>query len=298
MALREEPTRWDAGSEHPQQEPLARGQTPFDDQAVFNQFLEQQCVKLRQRLDHCIGRHEQMEIGRLLEILTSMPPRVAYENRAILELAFDIHTAEQPNLVLAAQLRGVLLVATARSTRLGRIIVGRVPIQTVALGLLTTLLLLAAAIFVLDLVQAHLRMAAGTGSHFHPVAELVQRMPITQIIALVVAAFVGAVVSVLSRMRKILDVARALPLLVYITVATKPLVSIAFATFVYAVLGSGMLAVPGMSLDSPHVGYLVWVLGFLSGFSERFVQDFIGQADRIVAPGAIETSGQGRNSTG
>ena len=48
-----------------------------------------------------------------------------------------------------------------------------------------------------------------------------------------------------------------------------------------------MVALPGMSLTGPNGGYIVWVIGFLSGFSERFVQDFVAQANRIVTPGAI-----------
>jgi hypothetical protein len=112
-------------------------------------------------------------------------------------------------------------------------------------------------------------------------------MPLTQIIVLVVAAFTGAVVSVLARFRNFLDSARTAPLLVYVTVATKPFVSIAFASFVYAVVACGLVTLPGVDLAAAGGGYIVWVIGFLSGFSERFVQDFVAQADRIAGAGTV-----------
>jgi hypothetical protein len=56
-------------------------------------------------------------------------------------------------------------------------------------------------------------------------------------------------------------------------------------------MGSGLIALPGLDLAAPNGDYIVWVIGFLSGFSERFVQDFVAQADRIVAPGGAITSG-------
>lgn len=108
-----------------------------------------------------------------------------------------------------------------------------------------------------------------------------------QIMVLVVAAFTGAIVSVLARFRIFLDAARTAPLQVYVTVATKPFVAIAFATFIYALIGSGLVTLPGISLDGPNGDSIVWVIGFLSGFSERFVQDFVAQADRIAGAGTV-----------
>jgi hypothetical protein len=202
-------------------------------------------------------------------------------------MAFEQLGAEHPNLVLAARLRADLGVSHIRSTMLGRLIAGRMAIQTVVLGLLSTFLLLFAGMVFLDLGQAYLRQVAQSTLLSHPIADLIQRMPVAQLTSLVVAAFVGAVVSVLARLRSMLELARVAPLLVFVTVATKPFVSVAFATFIYAVIGSGLVSIPGISLDGPQAGYLVWTIGFLSGFSERFVQDFVGQADRIVAPEAV-----------
>ncbi|MEM7022844.1 MAG: hypothetical protein AAF637_09640 [Pseudomonadota bacterium] len=231
-------------------------------------------------------------VGRVMWLLSSMPRGQIYQNRAFFEMVFDLLATDDPNLLLAAELRAQLVVSSERSTRLGRLIVGKVPVQSVVLGLLSTLLVLFVAILLLDLSQAYLRKVGQDPSPLHPLAQVLLHMPIEQIIILIVAAFMGAVVSVLSRLHSIRESSRTKPLLVYLTVATKPLVSIAFATFIYAIIGSGFIAVSSVSLSDPSVGYMVWSIGFLSGFSERFVKDFMGQADRIVAPGIPHVQSQ------
>jgi hypothetical protein len=289
MALREEPTRWDAASLSPQPSRRKGGKpsSPFDDEQVFDRFVDSLRSKIAKQLDCCLDGHVQLELARLMRLLIVMPRASVYESRALFEMAFEQLGAEHPNLVLAARLRADLGVSNIRSTRLGRLIAGKMAIQTVVLGLLSTFLLLLAGMASLDLGQAYLRRVEQSTLLSHPIADLIQRMPVAQLTSLVVAAFVGAVVSVLARLRSMLELARVAPLLVYVTVATKPFVSVAFATFIYAVIGSGLISIPGISLDSPQAGYLVWTIGFLSGFSERFVQDFVGQADRIVAPEAV-----------
>jgi hypothetical protein len=40
-----------------------------------------------------------------------------------------------------------------------------------------------------------------------------------------------------------------------------------------------------MNLAGPSAPYVVWVIGFLSGFSERFSQDFIvGAESKLAGP--------------
>lgn len=224
-----------------------------------------------------------------------MPRAMVYRNRAFFEMAFDLLAAEQPHLVLAAQIREGIIVSAEQATWMGGLIVGRTPIQTVILGVFSTFLLLFIAIVLLDQLHSILQQLGSSLEQLHPIAQLIQRMPIAQVIVLVIAAFTGAVVSVLARLRYFLDAARDGPLLVYVTVTTKPLVAIAFATFIYAIMGSGLVTVPGLTLQGPNGDYIVWVIGFLSGFSERFVQDFVAQANRIVAPPGTARGTPSRN---
>lgn len=298
MALKEEPRRWDEEALHAprwfSRAGRQRHDRPFEDQEAFDAFVAALRGKIQHQLDHHLDDRVQLEIASFFRLLGNMPRAAVYRNRVFFELAFDLLAAEHPNLTLLAQLRQALFVAFEQSTGLGRFIAtvfGKTPIQTVVCGIFSTFLLMFAAVLLLDQSHAMLRTLGSSLDPLHPIAELLQRMPIGQIIVLVVAAFTGAVVSVLARFRSFLESAKTAPLLVYVTVATKPFVSIAFASFIYAVVACGLVSLPGVDLAAPGGEIIIWVIGFLSGFSERFVQDFVAQADRIAGSGALVANG-------
>ena len=88
-------------------------------------------------------------------------------------------------------------------------------------------------------------------------------------------AFLGSIVSVIVRVRDFLHPGESSPLLLYISVLSKPFVGVTFALLAYCVLKAGLVSFVGVDLGSPQGHYLAWALGFLSGFSERFAQDFV-----------------------
>lgn len=92
---------------------------------------------------------------------------------------------------------------------------------------------------------------------------------------LVHAAFIGSIGSILVRVRDYLTPNVIGPLGLYVSVLTKPFVAVAFALLVYTVLKAGLISFLGVDLGGPQGPYLAWLLGFLSGFSERFAKDFI-----------------------
>jgi hypothetical protein len=299
VALKEEPRRWDeealratrwfsrARSRH-------EAANPLEDQDAFDAFVGALRARIQPRLEHGLDQRVQAEIAGLISLLGNMPRAVVYRNRVLFEMAFDLLAAERPNLVLVAQLRQALFVAMDQSAGLGRSITalfGRTPIQTVVCGILSTFLLVFVAILSLDQVHATLQSLGSPLQEAHPIAELMQLLPLPQIFVLVIAAFTGAIVSVLARFRYFLHAARTAPLLVYVTVATKPFVSIAFASFIYAIVACGLVSLPGVDLTAAGGEYIIWVIGFLSGFSERFVQDFVAQADRIAGAGTGAADG-------
>jgi hypothetical protein len=296
MALKEEPRHWvQEALRAPRWFSRARRQrheaaNPLEHQDAFDAFVGSLRARVQPRLDQGLGEPVQAEIADLNRLLANMPRAVVYRNRVFFEMAFELLAAERPNLVLAAQLRQMLFVDMNRSTGLGKVIgtlFGRTPIQAVVCGIFSSFLLLFGAILLLSGTHAMLLSSALPLQEAHPVVELMQRMPIAQIVVLVVAAFTGAVVSVLARFGSFLHSARTAPLLAYVTVATKPFVSIAFASFIYAMVACGLVSLPGVDLNAAGGEYIIWVIGFLSGFSERFVQDFVAQADRIASAGAI-----------
>lgn len=294
MALKEEPRRWDEETLRATRWFSRAGRrqeasSPFEDQDAFDAFVGSLRARIQPRLEHGLDERVQAEIADLTRLLGNMPRAAVYRNRVFFEMAFDLLAAERPNLVLVTELRQSLFVAMDQSAGLGRFIAalfGRTPIQTVVCGILSTFLLVFVGILVLDQVHAIL-LSLGPLQQAHPIADLVQRMPLPQIIVLVIAAFTGAIVSVLARFRYFVHSARTAPLLVYVTVATKPFVSIAFASFIYAIVACGLVTLPGVDLDAATGDFIVWVIGFLSGFSERFVQDFVAQADRIAGAGTV-----------
>lgn len=287
MALKEEPARWDAVREPGW---FSRGvkrrneaPNPLANQDAFEAFVGSLHAKVQHQLEGSADERVQTEIAGLTRLLANMPRPVLYQNRVFFEMAFDLLAAEHPNLVLVTQLRLALFVAMEQSTGLSKLI------QAVAFGVLSTFLFLFVSI--LSLNQAHVMIQALDlpVEKMQPIAQLMEQMPVPQIIVLVIAAFIGAVVSVLARFGSFLESARTAPLLVYVTVATKPFVSIAFASFVYAIVACGLVTLPGADLTPPTGNYVVWVIGFLSGFSERFVQDFVAQANRIAGEVTADT---------
>jgi hypothetical protein len=274
-------TRWFSRADKRRQEVP----NPLEDQDAFDAFVGSLQAKIHDQLERVLDNQVQLEIAHLTRLLGIMPRASIYKNRVFFEIAFDMLAAEQPNIVLVTQLRQALSAAFERSAGVGRFIArafAKTAIQAVVCGICSTFLLTLLVIVLLSEAHATLQTLDSSLEHVRPIAQLIERMPIAQIIVLVIAAFTGAVVSVLARFPYFRDLAHTAPISVYLTVVAKPFVSIAFASFVYAVVACGLVTLPGVDLAGSSGNAIVWVVGFLSGFSERFVQDFITEADRIA----------------
>ena len=112
----------------------------------------------------------------------------------------------------------------------------------------------------------------------HPMVQLLDKLPLGHIIILVASAFLGSVVSIVTRIGNLAQ-ASYRPLSIYISVLFRPLISIAFAFFIFAVLQTGMVSFLGLSLEGGQGVATLWVVGFLSGYSERFSKDFISETE-------------------
>jgi len=97
------------------------------------------------------------------------------------------------------------------------------------------------------------------------------------------AAFAGAMVSVLIRLDQFEARRGVDPKLLFLNAVFKPYIGSIISLFVVAVQGLGIISIPGVNLDVGSTGSKVafWliVVGFLSGFSERFASDLIGGAE-------------------
>jgi hypothetical protein len=149
--------------------------------------------------------------------------------------------------------------------------------MTVALGALCTT--------VIGLVLIGYFLAQRTGNLFHLHPQI--------IVGTTVPAFLGAVVSILARLRDF-DTSRNADLkLLFLTAFFKPYVGMITGLFIVSALAIGIGQVQDINLapasqenwPTPKVFYLLYVVGFLAGFSERLATDFIDMAEeRLSGP--------------
>jgi hypothetical protein len=98
------------------------------------------------------------------------------------------------------------------------------------------------------------------------------------------SAFLGGGVSILARLRefscaKIRDFD---PFLLFWNGLFNPIVGMIFVTFVYAALMSGVVPLEAGLVEKMTTAPGLWVIGFLTGFSERFTSDVIARAENAL----------------
>jgi hypothetical protein len=124
------------------------------------------------------------------------------------------------------------------------------------------------------------------------------------LLVIVSAAFIGGVVSIGTRIREFSRIRDLDPFAMFWTAILKPLIGVILSVFLFATLAGGLISF-GFLGDDPFVLkspgtteniiadktlYILWVLGFLAGFSERFAWDFVDRAQ------AASTGGLGKNN--
>jgi len=123
----------------------------------------------------------------------------------------------------------------------------------------------------------------GAGSDMRLLA-LLQGSSFNELLLVAHAAFLGSVVSIMSRIKAFLADASLTPLMMYVSVVTRPIVSVLVSVLVFCTIKSGMLSFHGIDFDGPNGYYIAWGIGFLCGFSERLAQNFV-----VAAGGTLET---------
>ncbi len=180
---------------------------------------------------------------------------------------------EQPELVFARSLR----VATENELLrhdgpVKRTLIGLTdgsPLLTVCLGAFGALFLGLATHFSWYFLQ-------GLG----PIKALVPFDPL-QSSAIASAAFLGGLVSILSRLKSFSRLGDFDHVFLFANALFKPFIGVIFGLFAYAFWLSGMLPLDQKLIAHVTVHQL-WVVGFLAGFSERFTQDLISRGEGIL----------------
>jgi hypothetical protein len=116
------------------------------------------------------------------------------------------------------------------------------------------------------------------------------------------AAFVGGVVSIATRMKEFSAMRDLDPFAVFWTALFKPLIGVVLSLFILATLAGGVITlgfldrdaftlIGAQGLDAANTAkaqaslYVLFVLGFLAGFSERFAWDFVDRTQGVASGG-------------
>jgi hypothetical protein len=258
----------------------------LEDPVAYHAFVRSLFARIEPRLAAELDTDLQVEIAQLSRLLNAMPRRVVDDHRQLFELAFGLIAAERPNLVLLRSLVGDLFTIYQRSVggvaRLFLLVSGRTPINAVLSGLLT---IIAMSFGLMLLMGGSLEILHGTGAVIGVEtgsSAVLRGAAFGQLLLMMHAAFLGSFVSLVVRMSSYLTASALTPLLIYLSVVTRPLASVLFAVLVFSTLKSRLVAIYGLDLDGPNGAYLAWALGFLCGFSERLAQDFALGASRTL----------------
>jgi hypothetical protein len=255
---------------------LAQAAARAESQEIVTTLLHQLDPALHAAQDHNV----QVELAHLLHLLARMPPRVLVQQRIYFEAAFSLLAAHPPQLELVQSLRADLEAAeTQYEGGLAAFILalcGPQPATAILAGLVSIFVLLGLGLGSLVIGRTLLTRLDDQLHHLSPVLHLMRQLPVEPVFTLVCAAFLGSVVSMVLRLRTQPSAADYHPLQLYVSVLFRPLIAVALALFIYAVMRAGLVSFLGVHIDGPQGLATTWVLGFLAGLSERFAHDFIG----------------------
>jgi hypothetical protein len=121
-------------------------------------------------------------------------------------------------------------------------------------------------------------------------------------LAVVAAAFIGGIVSIATRLGEFAKVRDMDPFSMFWTAMLKPLIGVALSLFLLATLAGGIISFGFLDASSmmsrteeiPKALYVLFALGFLMGFSERFAWDFVDRARGVASGGPGGADGKGR----
>ena len=236
--------------------------------------LETLKSRIEKTLESKPKREAQLELAHLSNLIPSLGENYSEERVQQLHCALKALETEPANLDFARITRQDLEYYRHRESRgMFRIVyrlAGATSLSAVLSGMVTSLLLIVIAVYPLIVLSF-----AGIRSPEVPEYVLVLT---EDLFSLLPFAFAGSVLSILIRLEQFSKIEEHDPFLLFCTGFFKPYIGVVFGLIVYAILSSKIIIVSGLTENLRNV-YLLWTIGFLSGFSERFAHDFIGRAE-------------------
>ena len=199
-------------------------------------------------------------LGFIFDCLLATPPKLALAQDERLRLQVDNHRH-------AGWLTGTLARVSAGS-----------PVALVLLALGLSLVIWAGAFGALGLIARLDQESA------------LRAVDMTALATVSYAAVVGGILSIATRLEEFSRVRDLDPFAMFWTALLKPLIGVLLAIFVLAALVGGVVSLGALLDDNAFAGYgtpeglapqtihVLWVIGFLAGFSERFAWDFVDRA--------------------
>lgn len=253
-----------------------------DKPETFHDFLQPLLDQARARLDAGVDPEVGKEFAHLTVLLVFFSDVEMEEEKVFFDTAFEILCSESPNLQVAKDIRQELTISLTRKRGgfAARVIrfCGPTPTTAILSSLFSIFLLLVFVLLFFALGYPHLVELEASIPELHLLIGIIDSLPKGDIAMLVTSAFLGSIVSIVTRMDSLTTSDVYQPAVLYLTTLARPFVAMAFALFIYAALKSGLVSFFGVDLDGQQGAYLLWVIGFLSGFSERFALGFVTDA--------------------
>lgn len=225
----------------------------------------------------------QIELAKVAKIVSRLELSDDQTANADLELIVGALEADPPNLILARELRYAIKMRTGafRSARTARF-------MRLTGGSATT-------IVVTGLMAAVLSWAViGFGLLWWfdvPKLRSLTFFPLDELTTIVFAAVLGAVVSIMVRLRTVPEPDDFSPGGVFLSAYFKPFIGVIIAMFAYGAVKGGVISstlIPTAD-DRVALNGFHWVLGFLCGFSERFALGLVSRVEGKISGGERST---------
>ncbi len=222
----------------------------------------------------------QDELGLVLQLL---PAVERLGNLALLdnlELAVESLISKPPNRLLAIRLREASQQSVLRRSFYRSILPGTSASTWVVAGMASLVcfaipaLLVIAGVAYLVGINLHQRILLGAGRDFGT-----NQVYLWAFILVALMGALGSIVSILVRIKDFSEIRVLNPPALFWTGFFKPVIGASFALFVSCALAAGLISVA----SGINTQFMLFALGFIAGFSERFAPDLVSRLERSVA---------------
>lgn len=256
----------------------------FRHSSAHAQLLRTLLHKLEERrqLKGPLDQAVELEVAALIHLVSRLTPAELTRQRPFLEFAVALLESPNPeiNVIHGIRIQLELLEQRAGKGMSGFIVrlSGPIPESTVFAAIATLAFILIAVFLLFVIGYPHLTKVGGDITNLYVAAESRDALPVVDLLVIISAAFIGSIASMLLSVGRLSRITYQ-PLLLYFTTLSKPFIAILFCLFIYGVLQSKLVSFFGVNIGESGGLYLLWVVGFLCGFSERFVDRFISGAE-------------------